>query len=483
MKKTVRLLSITIMLMIILGSVVNAQIPSASTEEKVDFVVVGAGAGGISAAIEAARQGKSVILLEKLAYAGGSSRLCEGYFWSTESKLNKITGEGYDVEKMKAYLKESSRNNANPAYIDAICDISTEIMDFFLDEGVKFYEDQFTRSAGDAQDLKIFVAEGAGAGMFSSMLEIAAKYGVEPRYNSKAIALIVENGEVKGVSVESDNGNYDIYADNTILATGGFLRNEKLMKEYMPEWYFEKPYCGDGSTGEGAEMALDLGAYMVGYGCGGVWSYDGKNGYHMEGGLTPAVSFFIVNQEGKRFCNEYKGSDKNQNILEQTGRVCYTFMDSTSQYTAIAEQGVANGIVMKSDSLEDLCNYYKIDVENFNKTLEEYEAVKAGDGEDPFFVPKEYMISLSQPPYYASIFNPSLMTNCLMGLACDEYCRILNEQNNEPIKNLYGVGELVIGTLCGGTKAGPRYPACGSCLATGIYGGPIAVRHALGIDP
>ena len=55
-----------------------------SRDEHVDFVVVGAGAAGVSAATQAAYQGKSVILLEKLAFAGGSSALNEGYFWACE---------------------------------------------------------------------------------------------------------------------------------------------------------------------------------------------------------------------------------------------------------------------------------------------------------------------------------------------------------------------------------------------------------------
>lgn len=32
---------------------------------------------------------------------------------------------------------------------------------------------------------------------------------------------------------------------------------------------------------------------------------DGKNGYHMDGGLLPVLCFFKVNQEGDRVMNEY----------------------------------------------------------------------------------------------------------------------------------------------------------------------------------
>jgi predicted oxidoreductase len=63
-----------------------------------------------------------------------------------------------------------------------------------------------------------------------------------------------------------------------------------------------------------------------------------------------------------------------------------------------------------------------------------------------------------------------------MGLEADEYCRLL-DADNQPIPGLYGVGELIIGSVVGDGN----YPSCGTCLAAGIYGGVVAVRHQLGI--
>ena len=481
--KTNKLLGFLLVLTMLITLVSVSSLASAeeaSRDEHVDFVVVGAGAAGLSSAIEAARQGKSVILLEKLGFAGGSSALNEGYFWACESKFNELTGKGYTKDQMKEYLKTSSRGNANEELNNNIVDISSEIMDFLLDEGAQFYEDQFTASGGDAQDLDIFMAVDAGYGFASCLQTIARKYGVEPRLNSPATGLIVEDGVVKGVTVEDKEGSYNIYAENTILCTGGFLKNEELMNEFMPEWYSENSYCTAGATGDGHTWALELGAQMCGYGCGGVWrTEDGKNGYHEEGGLAPAVMFFIVNKEGNRFCNEYMGSDKNQFINEQTDKVCYCFMDSTSDYVSLAEYGVANGYAYKADTLEELCDVYGIDKENFAKTVEAYNKCKAENGEDPFGVPNAYMVSMTEGPFYMSLFDPSMNTNCLMGLKTDGFCRILGA-DGQPIPNLYGAGEIIIGNICGGTPMGARYPACGSCLASGVYGGPIAVRTALG---
>ena len=93
------------------AKLVNVPVTS-DRDMTVDFVVVGAGAGGMSAAAEAARQGKKVILLEKLAFAGGSSALCEGYFWANDSKLNAETGKGFDTETMKTAMKTAAGGKA-----------------------------------------------------------------------------------------------------------------------------------------------------------------------------------------------------------------------------------------------------------------------------------------------------------------------------------------------------------------------------------
>ena len=53
-----------------------------------DLVVVGGGASGKSAALEAARAGKSVVILEKMPETGGLSMFAEGTaaFESSEQK-------------------------------------------------------------------------------------------------------------------------------------------------------------------------------------------------------------------------------------------------------------------------------------------------------------------------------------------------------------------------------------------------------------
>lgn len=448
--------------------------PEVSRDTTVDFVVVGAGMAGLSAATEAAQQGSSVLLLEKLSFAGGSSALCEGYLWASGSQMNEACGIGYTPEKMKEFFKQCGGDVVVPGLIDNMVDVSGEIFDKLNEEGVLFSKETFTTSGSVlAPDLQVFVAEGAGSGMIQSMVARAEKAGVEIRYESPAVDLIVEDGAVAGVTVEDSEGTYQVRAGTTILATGGFLMNEEMMEEYMPLWAGLHPLCTVGATGDGHRMAIELGAQMIGDNTTGTWGWDGQNGYKMEGGLAPMLSMFITNLEGQRFGSELDPL-KNANILHQTGRKAYCFFDSNSSYVQLLEQSVAAGLTVKADTLEELAQSVGMDADALLATVEAYNAA-AADGSDAFGMPAAAMTPLTTAPYYMSILSPEIPNATLMGLKVNEFGQIV-DGSDQPIPNLYGAGELILGSV-----VNDRYPTCGSCLGAGAYVGVVAVRHALGL--
>lgn len=101
-----------------------------------DLVVVGGGASGKSAALEAARAGKSVVILEKMPETGGLSMFAEGtaaFESSEQKKLGKpahpdrhfpTKQEGYD--KFNSY----SHYRANFDVVRAFVDNSADTIDF-----------------------------------------------------------------------------------------------------------------------------------------------------------------------------------------------------------------------------------------------------------------------------------------------------------------------------------------------------------------
>ena len=69
--------------------------------EKADLVVIGGGAAGMPAALEAMEQGiKSVVLLDKRPFPGGNARMAGGFFFAADAYTQKEAGvqlHGEDV--------------------------------------------------------------------------------------------------------------------------------------------------------------------------------------------------------------------------------------------------------------------------------------------------------------------------------------------------------------------------------------------------
>src|SRR5262245_24982008 len=64
-----------------------------------DVLVVGTGAGGLTAALTAASAGRSVVVCEKAAHWGGTSATSGGFIWIPASSLAAAAGADDSVEE------------------------------------------------------------------------------------------------------------------------------------------------------------------------------------------------------------------------------------------------------------------------------------------------------------------------------------------------------------------------------------------------
>lgn len=447
---------------------------------QVDLVVVGGGMAGLSSSIEAARLGAKVVLLEKLSFLGGSSALCEGYIWSSDSKLNQETGQGFDADTMVEYLNFRNSGEGNLDLIKNIIGISGEVLDTYMEEGLRLNNDKFT--FGDVYEgnyLMPFTAPDQGAGMIQDLKKIAESKGVDIRVSSPVIGLITENNEVVGVEVEGKEGKYNIYAGTVVLATGGFVNNEELMQQYNP-LFAENSIVSStaGAEGDAHKMVLELGGSFVGKNVSGTYSLNDAPAHNLPFGLLLYGSNFSVNKEGVRFCRENGVDEDGDNyymaVNKQTGSRAYAIFDSKHPKAEVLEDAAANGLALKADTLEELADMAGIDYEALAKEVELYNNdFNSGKDDSKWGIPNASMTPLVEGPFYVGEIRPwnSMMT--LTGVKVNENCQVLGE-NDEPIKNLYGAGEFILGNI-----VYDRYPSCGTALASGLYGGVVAVRHAL----
>ena len=151
-----------------------------------DVIVVGAGPAGISAALEVAREGRKVVLLERSSYPGSK---------------NMYGGAVYT----KA-LKEVFEDDFDSIPFERVINSHTWA---FLNETGAFEMTYNNSAATSAYAIKRLQLE-------SWMVEVAKKYGVFYCPNTLVVDLVQENGCVVGVKTESE----EYYAPITILADG-----------------------------------------------------------------------------------------------------------------------------------------------------------------------------------------------------------------------------------------------------------------------
>lgn len=100
-------------------------------ERECDVLVVGSGAGGMSAAVVAAHHGLSVILAEKEPVFGGTTARSGGWLWIPDNPLERAAGMPDSIEEARTYLQHETGNFFDGARVDAFLENGPAMVDFF----------------------------------------------------------------------------------------------------------------------------------------------------------------------------------------------------------------------------------------------------------------------------------------------------------------------------------------------------------------
>lgn len=186
-----------------------------------DVIVIGAGAAGMMAAATAARNGKQVLLMEKMEKAGRKIRI------SGKGRCN-LTNARPPEE-----FKEAIRVNAEFFEV-AFAEFNNKAtIRFFERNGVKLEIERGQR---------VFPKSGKAWDIANALMEYCLDNGVEIVYNTRVTGILTMNDKVYGVTYVNKRGfERKEEAENVIIATGGVS------------------YPGTGSTGDGYIFANDLG--------------------------------------------------------------------------------------------------------------------------------------------------------------------------------------------------------------------------------
>jgi succinate dehydrogenase/fumarate reductase flavoprotein subunit len=104
---------------------------SAAPAVQTDVLVIGSGAGGLSAAVTAAYHGLRVVVVEKAEVCGGATAWSGGWAWTPGNPLAKADGVDEDPEQFRTYLRHRLGDRYDAARIDAFLEAVPHMVGFF----------------------------------------------------------------------------------------------------------------------------------------------------------------------------------------------------------------------------------------------------------------------------------------------------------------------------------------------------------------
>ncbi len=440
---------------------------------KVDVVVIGAGASGMTAALEANQGGASVILLEKMPYVGGNTvRATAGMNAFGTPQQEELSPDDDASIFIEDVLKSGHGKNSE-ALVRLLVEESASAVLWLEALGADLSDVGILAGHSFARTHRPSGGQPVGNEIIKVLKSAVDASNVDLRLEHKAIQLVQDtHGRVQGVKVVDRTGKtYTIKAQSVIIATGGFGGSPETYVYYNQRLKGYITTNSPSATGDFITLVKDTRAQLV-----DMSFIQTHPTVSPEYGMliTEAIrgnGGILVNNQGVRFADEMQNRDVLSDALlaQEQKEVYLIFNEKIRQSLAASDDYIDMKIIIKADDVESLANELNLDAPRLVETLERYNGFVAQQY-DQDFQRRSLKLSLDEGPFYAVKVVPGVHY-CMGGVLIDDKARAIDEHGN-PIQGLFVSGEAS-GGIHGMNRLG------GNSLLDAIVFGRIAGRNAL----
>lgn len=467
-----------------------------------DVVVVGAGGAGMTAAITAAAEGKTVVILESQSMVGGNSVRATGGMnagktvYQDENEFGESAGvektlktaaEKYaDNETITALAKTVSEQWAayqanptgyfdsvelmeldtmiggkginDPELVETLCENSADAIDWLDEHGITLHNVSSFGGASVKRIHRPVNAEGktvsVGSYMIPLLQENCEKAGVKMMLDTTATEILTDaNGAAVGVKATGASGEtVTVNAKAVVLASGGFGANLDMVVKYKPELKGFMTTNAPGIQGQGIEMAQAIGAATVDMDQIQIHpTVEANTAALITEGLR-GDGAILINEEGQRFIDEVGTRDVvSAAEIAQTGSYSWLVVDQAMVDASSVIQGyIKKGYTVTGATYEELGKAMGVDAAAFAETMEKWNGYVEAKN-DPDFGRTSFANPLNTAPYYAVKVTAGVH-HTMGGLKINANTEVLNEKG-EVIPGLFAAGE-VTGGVHGANRLG-----------------------------
>ncbi|MDH6676053.1 3-oxo-5alpha-steroid 4-dehydrogenase [Rhodococcus sp. LBL1] len=447
-----------------------------------DVVIAGYGVAGASAAIEAARAGAEVLVLERTGGWGGAASLAGGFIYmGGGTPLQKALGFDDTPENMKSFMMAALGPGADEAKITDYCEGSVDHYNWLVDCGVPFkesfygqpgwetpFDDGLMYSGGENSapfnaiatpaprghipqmaDKKVG-EKGGGYMLMKPLVDTATALGVQAQYDMRVQTLITDaTGRVVGVQAKQYGKDVTVRArKGVVLATGSFAYNKEMVEAFAPRLIGRPGAAIEEHDGRAIRIAQALGADLA----------------HMD---ATEVAFFgdpqmmvrgiLVNGRGQRYVNEdtYPGRIGQLTLLHNDNQA-YLIIDEDAYEEAKTTPTSTPFFRFQpkwvAETVEELESEMGLPEGTLQATVEVYNK-HAETGQDPVLGKKSEWVKPIGSPIAALDLRNFTAGFTLGGLRTNVDSEVLHV-SGEPIPGLFAAGRCTAGVCAWGYASG-----------------------------